>query len=266
MRTIKYILLILFISLFSFTIHGDNATYRNPDTGYEIYIIDECDLLSDSEERQLLNDMKPITTYGNAAFVSVYSNTTTILYAQDKYFDLFKNESGSIFVIDMNNRNIWIHSDGDIYKTVTKAYANTIADNTYAYASEGQFYRCAAEVFKQEYTLLEGGKIARPMKHITNAIISMIVGLLANFMFLLISRKKPDSFEKEAVSALNASTLIAAGGATLIASNRYRKETSSSSGSSSSGHSYHSSSSHSSSHSSSSSSSRPSGGGGGHKF
>lgn len=265
MRTIKYILLILFISLFSLTVHGDNATYRNPDTGYEIYIIDECDLLSDNEERQLLNDMKPVTAYGNAAFVSVYSNTTTILYAQEKYFDLFKNESGSIFVIDMNNRNIWIHSDGDIYKIVTKAYANTITDNTYTYASQGQFYRCAAEVFKQEYTLLEGGNIARPMKHITNAIISMIVGLLANFIFLLISRKKPDSYDKEAVTALSASTLIAAGGATLIASNRYRKETSSSSGSSSSGHSYHSSSSHSSSHSSSSSS-RPSGGGGGHKF
>ena len=254
------------MSLFTHTVHGDDAVYRNPETGYEIYIIDECDLLSDAEEKQLLNDMIPVTNYGNAAFVSTYSNTTTIIYAQEKYYKLFKNDSGSIFVVDMNNRNIWIHSDGDIYKTVTKAYANTIADNTYIHATNGQFYKCASEVFKQEYTLLEGGKIARPMKHITNAIISMIVALLANFIFLLISRKKPDSFDKEAVTALAASTIVAAGGATLVNSRRYRRESSSSS-SSSSGHSYHSSSSHSSSHSSSShSSSRPSGGGGGHKF
>lgn len=260
------------MSFISYIVHGDDAVYRNPNTGYEIYIIDECDLLNDNQEKQLLNDMKPITDYGNAAFVSVYSDISTITYAQNKYFELFKNESGSLFVIDMNNRNIWIHSDGKVYQTVTKAYANTITDNVYTYASDQKYYECASEVFKQEYTLLEGGRIARPMKHITNAIISLIVGLLANFIFLLISRKKPDSFDKETVTSLKSADLVAAGAATLISSNRYKRQSSSySSSSSSSGHhsspSY-SSSSHSSSSSSSSShsSSRPSGGGGGHKF
>lgn len=44
---------------------------------------------------------------------------------------------GTVFAIDMDNRNIWIHSDGAVYQVVTKGYADTVTDNVYRYASRG---------------------------------------------------------------------------------------------------------------------------------
>lgn len=46
----------------------------NEDTGYEIYIDDWADLLTPSEEEELMNIMGTVTAYGNAAFISIDSN------------------------------------------------------------------------------------------------------------------------------------------------------------------------------------------------
>ena len=56
----------------------------------------------------------------------------------------------------MDNRNIWIHSNGAINRTINKAYAETITDNVYTYASDADYYICAMKVYEQEYTLLQG--------------------------------------------------------------------------------------------------------------
>ena len=44
--------------------------YTNPDTNYVVYMNDEYDLLSDEEESKLINEMIPLTEYGNAGFLS----------------------------------------------------------------------------------------------------------------------------------------------------------------------------------------------------
>lgn len=273
MKKIKYLFLLLFaLTFFTRNVYALDADYVNSATGYKVYIIDEYNLLSDQEERRLLQDMIPITEFGNAAFVSVDTDVSTPVYAKEKYKELFGYDSGSLFVIDMGNRNIWIHSNGKIYKTITKAYANTITDNVYTYASKQQYYECAANVFRQEYTLLQGGKIAQPMKYITNAIISFIIAILGNFLLLQSGRNKVEDFDGTSTINLAKSGLIVLAEAKLLSSSKKRRAESSSSsysGSSSSssyssGHSYSGGSS-SSSHSSSSSS-HSSGGGGGHKF
>ena len=56
---------------FSFSLCAEAAAdtrYTNPDTNYQIVIIDDLDLLTDEEEKMLVEDMKPVTAYGNAAF------------------------------------------------------------------------------------------------------------------------------------------------------------------------------------------------------
>ena len=51
-----------------------DAQYVNKESGYEAYIIDEEDLLTDEEEEELLYDyMKPITEYGGVSFVTTSS-------------------------------------------------------------------------------------------------------------------------------------------------------------------------------------------------
>lgn len=97
------------------------VTYENPDTSYVVSIEDEADLLSDEEESRLSTQMEEITAYGNVAFVSLDTNyTSTDSYAREHYRQLFGSDSGTLFVIDMDNRNIWIHSNGAIYRTSQK--------------------------------------------------------------------------------------------------------------------------------------------------
>ncbi len=160
-------------------------SYENPNTGYCAMIEDDANLLSEAEESELADTMLKITLYGNAAFKSIDSNSTsTENFIKSYYKDTFGTDSGTVFLIDMDNRNIWIYSDGAIYRTVTTAYANTITDNVYRYASRAEYFDCANEAFDQINTLLEGQKIRQPMKYISNALLAMILALLVNYIFV----------------------------------------------------------------------------------
>ena len=70
---------------------------------------DDAFLLSVAEKNMLLDKMKLITTYGNVMFNSIsYNSTSTESYIKSLYREKYGSESGTIFVIDMDNRNIWI--------------------------------------------------------------------------------------------------------------------------------------------------------------
>ena len=156
--------------------------YVNPDTGYEAVIVDDAFLLSVAEKNMLLDKMKLITTYGNVMFNSIsYNSTSTESYIKSLYREKYGSESGTIFVIDMDNRNIWIHSNGKIYNTVTSSYADTITDNVYRYASSKDYYMCAYKVYEQELALLKGRRISQPMKYISNALLAVVAALIINY-------------------------------------------------------------------------------------
>ncbi len=156
--------------------------YVNPDTNYRIYIEDQAELLTEDQHLELSQAMQGITAYGSAAFLTTDSNAaSTESLARSYYMERFGTASGTVFVIDMDNRNIWIHSDGAVYKVITSAYADTVTDNVYRYASNGDYYGCAREAFAEICALLEGQRIAQPMKYISNALLAMILALLANF-------------------------------------------------------------------------------------
>lgn len=162
-----------------------SPVYQNEETGYVLIIEDDAELLTPEEETELAAVMESITRYGNAAFKSVADNdVSTADYARDFFRENFGKDSGTVFLIDMDNRNLWIFSDGSIYKTITKAYANIITDNVYRYASRGDYFSCAEEAFAEMATLLQGRRIARPMKYISNALLAAILALLFNFAFM----------------------------------------------------------------------------------
>ena len=177
----------ILLPLFSVPAHADEFgfEYTNPETGYVIYIADEEDLLTDSEEVQLIEDMKPITEYGNAGFVSCENNSvSTRQYAEQRYSSVFGSESGTLLLIDMGMREFYIRNNGAISKVITTAYSNTISDNIYKYASDRYYYKFASVCFLQELELLRGGKIAQPMRYISAALLALILGLLLNYLIL----------------------------------------------------------------------------------
>lgn len=184
---------------------SSNVTYTDNTSGYVVVLEDDADLLSAKEETSLLEKMKPITAYGNVAFHS--NNMTrraTDDYIEDYYHELFGTESGTVFFIDMYNRNIWIFSDGKVYRTITKSYANTITDNIYTYASDAEYYACAYKAFDQIYTLLEGGRIAMPMKYISNALLAITFSIIITYLVVRFTSMKHMPTTKQIVKKMKA--------------------------------------------------------------
>lgn len=165
---------------------NDNAISKiNSDTGYQIILEDDADLLTSEEEASLAETMMDITAYGNAAFKTIDINYSSASgYASSYYHEQFGTESGTLFLIDMDNRMLYIFSDGNVYKIVTKGRAETITDNVYRYASNGDYFTCSNEAFTQIYTILNGNEIAQPMKYISNALLAVLLALLINFIII----------------------------------------------------------------------------------
>ena len=188
MLTAAVLLAFVFAALHPVSVQA--ARYSNDTTGYALIIEDDANLLTEEEETLLLEDMKDISNYGNVAFKSTDSNSSTARqYAENYYYSEFGNNSGMVFLIDMDNRQIYIACSGAIYKAVTTSKANTITDNVYRYASRGDYYGCASNAFAQALKLLQGQAIAEPMKHISNAILSLILAMLIFFVVITASSR-----------------------------------------------------------------------------
>lgn len=174
------------------TIEMDEALYYyvNDNTHYTASIEDKAVLLSREEKDKLFEEMKPLTKYGHIAFVSTNTNYNSVESFSDSYYhEHFNTDSGTIFVIDMSNRKIYIFSDGANYRTVTKSKAYSITDNTYKYATRGEYYNCASFTYKQIATILEGGKIAEPMRYTSNIFIALSLAFFISFLYVLSKSK-----------------------------------------------------------------------------
>lgn len=200
----------LFIVLFCIVININKVSaisiekYINNKTNYQVIIEDDANLLSESEIYKLQKEMITLTKYGNIAFKTINQNsTTTSNYASNYYYEMFGTSSGTLFLIDMDNRYIYIFSDGNNYKTITTAKANIITDNVYKYASKKQYYECAYKSFEQINSLLKGEKIREPMRNISNIFISFIIAFFINFIIVLCNTKIKKAKNKEILSNCN---------------------------------------------------------------
>ena len=179
------------------------SAFENDETGYQALIVDEADLLSSSEEADLLEEMEGITEYSNVAFVSVdqnYSSTENLAMRLNEEY--FGNDSGIVFIIDMDNRYIWIDSMGGARKTITNDYAQTITDNVYSYASDEDYYKCASRAFAQIHSLFEGQWIAQPMKYISNAFLAVALALLINYFIVRMLSRASKASSKQIMGGI----------------------------------------------------------------
>lgn len=162
-------------------------------SGSHAIIRDDADLFSDAEEKQLLERLKTCLDYGGAAVVTIdQNNMSTERYAENAYRDYFGYASGTLFLMDMDNRYLQFFSDGSNYKVLTESKTNEISDNVYSYASKGEYFKCADRAFEQVATVLSGGRITTPMKYVTNAIFAIGLVLMVNIWVVVAQRKKPD--------------------------------------------------------------------------
>lgn len=159
--------------------------------GHTLLIEDDAKLLTEEEVEKLKEKMKPLTKYGHIVFKSISTNPkySTKEFANDYYYSKFGNESGTIFIIDMDKRMIYIVSAGENYKHITDSKADIITDNIYKYATRKEYYECAEKAFEQIGIVLDGGKIAEPMRHASNVVIAIVLAFFINFFIVLNASK-----------------------------------------------------------------------------
>lgn len=164
----------------------DSVKYTNEETNYKLYLNDYAGLFTEDEENKLIEDMKPLTKYGHIMVETITENSyySAAGYASERYHQLFNQESGSLFLIDMKNRYIYIFSDGENYKYITNSKAEIITDNIYRYASRGDYYGCTKEGILEMNTILEGGKILEPMRYASNIFLALLISFFINFIIV----------------------------------------------------------------------------------
>lgn len=183
MNKIKYLLFVLFIFLFVSNVYAEEIETESTNSMYKIVLEDDADLFTEDEEIKLKDQMTSLTEFGNIAVKTINENEygLTDTYASNYYHQTFNQESGTLLLIDMKYRNIYIFSDGNNYLVITKEKAYIITDNIYKYATSGNYYECAKEALTEINTLLEGGKILEPMRYISNSILSLTISAFLTF-------------------------------------------------------------------------------------
>lgn len=172
------------------------------DTGSQsgrVYIADGADLLTDAQEQELFEVMKGGVGYGNMVFVTT---DNTVGYNSSDYIemlyqttDVLNGTDAVIYLIDMDNRMLWISGYGALKKIITPDYGNLITDNIYRYASDERYDICAVEGYTQIIAKLEGERIAGPLRTAGNFSIAIILAAVLTFLFAYItssSRKAKD--------------------------------------------------------------------------
>ena len=208
--------------------------YINPETNFTATIDDQSNLLSVEERLKLFEEMKPLTQYGHIGFVSTSSNSSSVEYFADSYYHShYGTESGTIFIIDMSNRKIYIFSDGANYNRVTSAKAYSITDNTYTYATNKDYYGCASYSFKQIGIILEGGKIAEPMRYASNIFIALTLSFFFSFLYIMSKSKIAKASDRTIVNACEIDFKI--GDSSAVKTGQHRVYSPQSSGSSGGG-------------------------------
>ncbi|MBR4177966.1 MAG: TPM domain-containing protein [Bacilli bacterium] len=235
----------------------DNEKYTNPKTGYKVIIEDDANLLSESEEESIQIKMIEFTEYGNIVLKTTDNNSySTSGFAEQYYHTLFGTQSGSLFLIDMDNREIFIFSDGNNFNIITSSKAYSITDNVYRYASKKDYYQCSSEAFDQMLALLKGNKIMEPMRYISNILISITSAAFLTYFFVVSKSKIKRPSNKEILSTCKVDFQIGEINAVKSGTTKeYRPVSDSSSGGHSSG-----------GHSGGGGGGGHSGGGGGHRF
>ncbi len=220
-----------------------------------IVIDDGAKLLTVTEEAALKAQYAEITQYMDAAIVTTDSvSGSTESFAERYAINHYGNDPAVIFVIDMDNRQIYVYSNGSALRTISRADARAITDNIYKDASRGDYYACADGAFRQILAKCQGERLARPVKHITNAMIAVLFGVLINYFLTVSSRRPKKERRTNGAVAVNVSRQmavlpgIALAVPVVLSSVRHYKEKSSSSGGGGGGGGGHS------------------GGGGGHSF
>ena len=207
-------LLVLGIVLGAVAENAGEAPEAAKETQYRVELADEAGLLKESEKAEVLEAMRGVAEYCHVGFYTTHDAGDWEKKARNWGFTRFGDSDYTVFCIDMNSRRIGIYSSDAIHKVITTGKANTITDNIYKDATRGDYASCARKAFEQMEAVLEGRKIAEPMKYISNAMVAVAGAIL--LAYLIINAKMQ---QEEEVGLADIIKVTAAGAGTAVLSN-----------------------------------------------
>ena len=201
-KTILIFIVVLLILLPFQQVIAVDTTNSDVGINYKVIIEDDAMLFTDTEKIELENQMMPLTEFGNVMMKTTdfSSGYNSLKYIQNYYYSKLGNEKGVAFYIDMNQRQVCACAAGGLDKIITSSKCDTIMDNVYTYAKKGQYYECAVETFSQMNSLLNGNKIAEPMKYICNGFLAIMISLFASYGFFMLCARNWKASQKELIN------------------------------------------------------------------
>lgn len=155
------------------------------------YVEDQVGLLTAEQREQLQASHAQLTDYIDTAFVTTDEQSSDVEVFADAYVQgRFGSDPAVIFVIDMYNRQVCVYANRAGREIVSDADARAITDNVYRHATRGDYYACADAALSQILTRCTGGRVPSPMKHVTNLLMALVLGILINFLFVYGSRAR----------------------------------------------------------------------------
>ncbi len=197
-------------------------------------VYDFADLFTDEEEQQLYTK---ITNYINEynldlAVVTIDENNKTPREYADDFYDYndFDQQGGILFLIDMDNRKIYMSTTGQAIKMYNDYRINTALDEVYTYMSDEEYYEGTSNYIDKisDYAKKGVPTSNNEEKSLTSSIfMSLLIGLIgtAIIMAILIFKNKMVRKATTAREYLNKNSIkIQNMGEILISSNTTKHE------------------------------------------
>ena len=138
----------------------DDPLFEDPETHYQVWIRDTQDHLTDDEEAQLLEIMKPLAAYGNVTFDLNSSKGDAADYYDKLYRDQgYADDSGILFVICEGSHTVSLFCQGKVQDHIDGQKAFDIGRKDYytlkgAFEKNGVFFSFAKERLTDLLTFL----------------------------------------------------------------------------------------------------------------
>lgn len=119
-------------------------------------VFDMADLFDETEEADLETQIAALqeTTNMGIAIVTTDDNSGSAMDFADDFYEQHeigfgKNHDGALFLIDMENGELWISTEGGMIRYLTDSRIEAILDDAVEYAYDGSFFQ-ASRVFLED--------------------------------------------------------------------------------------------------------------------
>lgn len=133
----------------------------------ETRVFDMAGLFTDSEKAALEEQIAKLRDANemDAAIVTTEENFGSARDFADDFYEEMElgtgsGHDGALFLIDMENGELWISTEGKMIRYLTDARIETILDDTFEYAADGEFYD-AAVCFLEDLEICVSNGIAK---------------------------------------------------------------------------------------------------------